>query len=339
MIERIPQTGSRLQHWRTPRAVILMYHRVAEPAADPWELTVSPQHFADQMAVLHEWGRVLPLQEMVRRLKAGTLPQRAVAVTFDDGYADNLRVAKPLLEKYNVPATFFLATGGLDHRREFWWDELERIFLQSERLPDALGLTISGQRHWWKLGPDAARCTRRARKRRPWRITDPPPTRRHRICRVVWEQLLHRTASEQQAALEQLRAWAGTPAAARSTHRTLTSAEVRQLADSELIEIGAHTVTHPALDTLDAPEQYTEITRSKHRLETLLDRPVVSFSYPYGNYTKATVQILQSVQFERACTTEHTPLRPPLDRFALPRMYVPNVGYKTFLRRLRRVLA
>ncbi len=339
MIKRMQRAGELLQRWRTPPALILMYHRVAEPTADPWELAVSPQRFAEQMAVLREWGQVLPLRELVRRFEAGTLPPRTVAVTFDDGYADNLHRALPVLEKYGVPATFFIATGCLESACEFWWDELDRIFLEPGRLPDALGLTLGGNRHWWKLGRDAVLTEEAAARWRSWRAGDPPPTRRHRIYRAIWEQLVGRPPAEQREVLAQLRTWADTDRTARPSHRTLTPVEARRLADSERVELGAHTVSHVSLDRLEAPQQHTEITRSKCRLEALLGRPVTSFSYPYGNYTRATVQILRSVRFERACTTAHDALRPPTDPLTLPRMHVPNVGHEAFLQRLQGALA
>lgn len=339
MIEGMQRASTLLHKWRTPPALILTYHRITASPADPWRRTVSPHRFAEQMAVLREWAHVLTLEEMVHRLEAGTLPPRAVAVTFDDGYADNLHRALPLLEKYGIPATFFIATGGLGRTREFWWDELERIFLQPGRLPDALGLTLDGARHWWKLGRDAVLTEEAAVRWHTWHAEDPPPTRRHRIFRTIWKRLVHRSEAEQQNVLTQLRAWAGAPRTARPTHRTLTPVEARRLADHELAELGAHTVTHVALDRLEAPQQHAEITHSKCRLEALLGRPVTSFSYPYGRYTRATVQILRSVRFARACTTASGPLRPPVDPLTLPRLSVPNIGHEAFLPRLQAAVA
>src|SRR5262245_22040769 len=106
------------------RALILMYHRVAEPPMDPWYLSVSPRHFAEQLDVLRQHARLLRVDQLSRALRDGDVPDRSVVVTFDDGYADNLRTAKSLLELYNVPATVFLTTGYIGQDREFWWDEL-----------------------------------------------------------------------------------------------------------------------------------------------------------------------------------------------------------------------
>ena len=68
-------------------------------------------------------------------VSGGDVPSAGVVVTFDDGYADNFHNAKPLLERYEIPATVFVTTGYLQDQREFWWDELERILLQPGTLP------------------------------------------------------------------------------------------------------------------------------------------------------------------------------------------------------------
>jgi peptidoglycan/xylan/chitin deacetylase (PgdA/CDA1 family) len=94
-----------ISHQSSP--VILMYHRVAEPPCDPWGLAVN---FEQQMRVLRAHRRPLPMSEFVQRLCLGTLPDRAVGITFDDGYIDNLLNAKSILRRYEIPATFFLVT-------------------------------------------------------------------------------------------------------------------------------------------------------------------------------------------------------------------------------------
>ncbi len=109
---------------------ILLYHRVTEVPSDPWALSVTPDHFAGHLEILREYTRPISLQQLSQGLREGNLPDCSVVVTFDDGYADNLLNAKPLLERYDVPATVFLATGLVEHWREPWWDELEQLLLQ-----------------------------------------------------------------------------------------------------------------------------------------------------------------------------------------------------------------
>src|SRR6185437_3528364 len=108
---------------------ILMYHRVADVAVDPWRLAVSPGWFERQMADLARHRSPMPVGELVDRLRRGTAPKDAVAVTFDDGYVDNLVYAKPILAEYGIPATLFLPTGSVGQPEEFWWDELAKLTL------------------------------------------------------------------------------------------------------------------------------------------------------------------------------------------------------------------
>jgi len=109
--------------------VILMYHRIADEPNDPWSLAVSPAHFEEHLRVLSRTRHPLALTEFIAKLRAGTLPPRAVAVTFDDGYVDNLTAGKPRLTAADVPATVFLATGFIDRREPIWWDELACLVL------------------------------------------------------------------------------------------------------------------------------------------------------------------------------------------------------------------
>ncbi len=112
-----------------PKPLILMYHRIADDPVDHWRLAVSPARFEQQLDVLRRTRHPLPLTDFVRGLMAGSLPPNAVALTFDDGYVDNLVAGKPRLAAADVPATVFLTTGFVDRPDGFWWDELARLIL------------------------------------------------------------------------------------------------------------------------------------------------------------------------------------------------------------------
>src|SRR5215216_7794219 len=150
-VGRLRRALQRIKRRVSDRALILMYHRVAEPGCDPWELAVTPEHFRQHLEVLRKYDRMMRNDQLAASLERGKLPNRAVVVTFDDGYADNLLSAKPLLEKYDVPATVFIATGYVGNEREFWWDELERVCLQPGKLPGMLRLNVNGKAYEWNL--------------------------------------------------------------------------------------------------------------------------------------------------------------------------------------------
>src|SRR5215203_633901 len=94
-----------------PRPCILMYHRIAELSLDPWGLAVSPKNFEQQLSFLKQTRQVMRCSEFFKAHEKGTLPANAVAITFDDGYADNLEKGWPLLKRAGLPATLFLTTG------------------------------------------------------------------------------------------------------------------------------------------------------------------------------------------------------------------------------------
>ena len=104
-------------------SAILVYHRVANVSHDPLQLCVSPQNFKKQIIYLKKNFNLIPLSQMVNNLKSHKIKERAVAVTFDDGYSDNLYTALPILEEFNVPATIFITTGNIDSQEDFYWDK------------------------------------------------------------------------------------------------------------------------------------------------------------------------------------------------------------------------
>ena len=129
-----------------------MYHRVAQKGIDPWSLAVTPEHFDQQLAVLKKHAQPLSLLELHQAHKKGKVPEGAVAITFDDGYANNLLEATPILQSHGIPATIFVATGYIEKQREYWWDELDQIFFRPVPLPSVLKFSYKGQHFKYHLG-------------------------------------------------------------------------------------------------------------------------------------------------------------------------------------------
>ena len=127
------EVAARLRSWDP---LILLYHRVTHLVNDRWEIAVTPAHFAEHMEILRRWTTVRALSALD---PPGVRPnERAstVLVTFDDGYADNLSEALPVLQRFDIPATVFVSTDAVVQAREFWWDDLERLVA-----PDEYGAT------------------------------------------------------------------------------------------------------------------------------------------------------------------------------------------------------
>lgn len=316
------------------RALVLMYHRVAGSPTDPWSLSVSPAHFAEQLDVLTRFASPMSLAALWAH--RGQAPPRgpAIAVTFDDGYADNFTTAAPLLSDAGVPATVFVTTGGVGAAREFWWDELDRLLLQPGTLPAGLTLSIGGREHRWSLG-DAARYSEDEWARHlGWRAWQPPPGPRQRLYQEIW-QLLHPLAPEEQyGTTDLLRVWAGAPARVRPDYRTMTPDELSALHRVPGLEIGAHTVTHPVLPRLGPAAQRWELTRSRERLEAWLGAPVTHFSYPHGQSAPETRSALRDAGFTLACTTDPQPVTTGTDALQIPRVMAEDWTGPEFRERL-----
>lgn len=302
------------------RALILFYHGVTNAVSDPWRLHMPPPRFAEQLEVLRRYGKVLRLDALVHGLQTDRLPRRSVAVTFDDGYANNLTEALPLLEKYEIPATIFVTTDYLGSAREFWSDELERLLLHPGRLPAQLQLRLNGHCLDWNLADAAVYQRTDFERHRRWNAWEPgEPSVRHRLYRELYRTLQPLPQPVQQRVLQDLRAQVTEHEAARPLNRFLTPAEVLQLAQSELIEIGSHTVSHPLLPQLAAAQQEREIHESRLTLEEIIGQPVTSLAYPYGRYAAETPGIARAAGMQCACAAEGFVAQAKTDLFRLPR--------------------
>lgn len=323
----------------TRHAAILLYHRVAEDRHDPWSLCVSPRHFAQHLEVLARHHHAVTLAALQSELQQRRMPQRSIVITFDDGYADNLHSALPLLEHWGLPATVFVASWWVGKRRAFWWDDLERLLLRPAALPASLQLYATGGWHRWSLAETSVDLM--AERRDRCDQTADPDFRRS-LHQSVYDLLRPLPHGERENLLADLRAWARADPDGRSSSRPLDLDELQNMARCELIEVGAHTVHHPQLAGLSATEQQAEIEGSKRFLEDVINQPVRSFAYPFGkptDYTSETIALTRNAGFTGACSNFPGPVRRTTDCFQLPRFYVTDCDGDEFSRRLSGWLA
>ncbi len=291
--------------------MILLYHRVTRLRNDPQLLAVSPAHFAEQLDVLARTLRPVPLGEVA----AG--PERAVAVTFDDGYADNLHEAEPLLRRAGVPATVFATTGRTGSGGEFFWDELDRLLLQDDPLPPELTIDLGGVARHYAVGGVADPS---------WDVLRPArPGSREQLYLDLCGAIHRLTADARAAVLGDLRRWAGATATGRGSHRMMTAAELRRLDAGGVVEVGGHTVEHPLLSAETPARQREEIAANRRELATITGRPPAAFSYPFGgrrDYTADTVAAAAAAGYTLACANFPGRVRPGTDPMQLPRFIV-----------------
>jgi peptidoglycan/xylan/chitin deacetylase (PgdA/CDA1 family) len=320
------------------RAVILLYHRVAMPPVDPLLLCTSPAHFAEHLAVIQKDYTPLSLADLAAAHAAGRIPKRAVVITFDDGYADNLHAAAPFLRRFGQRATVFVAGACLEGK-PFFYDELEEILLLAPRLPKTLRVTIDGAAHEWELGDWARRPKAPDESYWKWNMESPAdPTPRHRCYRELFALLRDATTATRNRTISALRKAAATGALKPGTRRLMTRAEIRRAAKEGTLELGAHTYSHPALNRMAPEDQREEILSGKRMLESAAGMPVRAFAYPYGSpwdVSSTTVLLAREAGFFAACANTPAPVDTESDLFWLPRCLVRDWDGQEFARRLR----
>jgi peptidoglycan/xylan/chitin deacetylase (PgdA/CDA1 family) len=318
------KTAKNFSRWLQARvlggALILGYHRIACTSRDSDEVCVSPENFAGHMESLRKYVHPISLSKLVQGLKEGSLPPKSVAVTFDDGYADNLYSAKPILEKYAIPATVFICTGYMG--REFWWDELERLVTGSQADPRMFHLQAGGKQFEWyqaTVSPEEGQLALR-----------------EEFCRALYQFLLSLDVEDQNHAMGVIRRWSEVSSPGISTPRAMKEEELLRLVDGGLIELGAHTSYHPMLPQLSFERQKEEIQSSKRHLESLLSEKIAGFSYPNGRATVHAKALVREMGFTYACTSLHDVVRPGCDVYELTRFWQQNVNGEGFVKRLNR---
>lgn len=340
-IGRIKNVAKHIRSYIEPSVIILLYHRVIDLHSDPQLLCVSLKNFAEQLEMIVSKYNPISLQELCAAVRNKKIPKRGVVITFDDGYADNLYNAKPLLEEYSIPATIFVTTGNFaGNGQEFWWDELERILLQPGLLPEELDLKIGNNSYHWELDGFTLYKEDDFFKYNKWGITDKTnPTLRQSLYRSLCHIIQPLAENEKKIVLNDLRIWAEKDSKGRETHATLSLDEIKKLDEEGLIEIGSHAVSHSLLSSLDQEEQNKEIKQSKVYLEKILGHQIYSFSYPYGSrssYTHATIDAIKEADFKCACSNYSGSVWSDSDLFQLPRILVRNWTRSEFKKRLKR---
>jgi peptidoglycan/xylan/chitin deacetylase (PgdA/CDA1 family) len=291
------------------RGTVLLYHRVCELPDDPLGVAVSPQHFAEQMAVLVADDRPAALADVV----SGAAGPRAVAVTFDDGYVDNLLHALPILQRYSVPATLFASTGHIATGDGFWWDELQRSVeaALSGGEPGPLSLELPSGKRTWR--PDV----------------DTP------IGSLLdWLHAAIRPlpVAEVAAAVSAIRDWAGVESHPPERDRPLTASELKRLADAGPFDVQAHGRNHLSMAFMDSRTRSDEMVGSADDIESWLGRRPTQFAYPFGvpgvDVDAGSRKDAAAAGFSIAVVNAAD--APAGNQHAVPRLAVPDVGGPAF---------
>jgi peptidoglycan/xylan/chitin deacetylase (PgdA/CDA1 family) len=320
---------------RAFKLLVLMYHRIALAETDPWELCVSPENFEQQLQVLKSEYNVISIPDLLQQIADNKICRDAVSITFDDGYTDNFTNAKPLLEKCNYPATFFMATGLTGRQKLFWWDELGNIILQITYLPTFLSIKI-GNNVLTHYLLEPALTTEMHALHKHWKYYEDGPTDRCNLYLKLWESLLPLSSEEIDVVINSLRRWAGANISADNLSFPMTNSQVKQLAMNELFLLGIHTITHPDLSITNKNDQVKEISGSKSDLEKSSHsiEPTI-LAYPYGRYNGLTLAVARRLNIAACFTTEQKTINTEADLRLLGRFQVKNWNGEEFEKQLK----
>jgi peptidoglycan/xylan/chitin deacetylase (PgdA/CDA1 family) len=295
-----------IDRWKSKlsnKGLILLYHKISDnELPDIFNLTVTPKNFEDHLEIINEIANPLSLNEYVSRLKSDTLPERSIAITFDDGYADNYENAFPLLIKNNIHATIFIASKYIG--THFWWEILYQSILKCDKKEIKLsnGLNINLNNDRLKL---FTKLHKEIKKLQFDKI------------KFIVDELFNKSNLEKSNLI----------------NRGMILTELQEISKSNYIEIGGHTETHSQLSLMKREDQRNDIRENKKYLEENLNKKIKYFAYPYGlsdDYNNESINILKEEEFEAAFVNRNSAVSKFNGHFELPRLWVKDLSKDAF---------
>ncbi len=286
----------RLHKRRQASVRILYYHRVNDER-DPFFPAMSAAKFEEEIRVISRNYRVVSMGEALKRLAEDGPAEPVVAITFDDGYEDNCRIAYPILQRYAIPATIFLTTGSIDSREPLWFERLAQAVKTSPHASVDMELDVPRR---LLLRSERDRLSANDHIYAFLRGLD-DTERRDRLCEIL--SLLESVDTGERAG------------------KMLTWDQVRWL-KMRGIDFGGHTVTHPFVSRLRPEEASWEAAECKRRIEEELQEPVDHFAYPSGregDFSPWNKQVILEAGYRAAVSTLWGVNYPGTDRMELRR--------------------
>ena len=293
-------------HFTTPAVVILRYHSILN-ATEAQANCIGPsiihsQHLFDkQMAAIARNYNVVTLDDICSCVANGDMPQKGVAITFDDGFKDNYTYAFPILEKYGIKASFYITTGSIESEYPPWFCRLQHAFRTTEKT-----VWVDSKNGEVKSLLDSE----------SWRSSFLKASRR---CALL-------TGEKQSGEIRQIEKDLGVSPLTSQADIMMNWEEVRELYRHGHI-IGSHTQTHPNVALLGDLELSSELEGSKKVLEEQLQAPVAHFSYPSPigtpHYTHETIRTAKSLGYQTSVTCTAGRVLKGDNALALKRIAVP----------------
>ena len=260
---------------------VLVYHRFSETPKPGY---CTPKNFEQQLQYICRYYNVVSMSELAEKYyDKRNLAPNTIAITVDDGYEDFYNIAFPLLKKYQLPATLYVATGFIENKLWLWPDQVSYIldyaaepraeFLYDDIIALPALNTISSNSNDWQYLID--------------RLLEVNDATKHTIIKQLantWNVNL--------------------PTQAPDKYKPSTEQHLIEMANNN-IEIGGHTVTHPSLGRVDDFQAQVEVTESKKYIDDLLGMSTRSFCYPNGtefDYNETTKHLTEQCGYSCAVT-------------------------------------
>lgn len=284
--------GPHVRSARAPQLLILMYHRILPTNDERTKLEepgmyVTPKTFRNNLRILTQFFEFIALSEWLDKKQKGLpLPDKACAITFDDGWADNYEFAYPILQEMEIPATIFIVSDMIGTNAQFWPERLARI----------VTLISTQQSQQWST-PELQwlRCA----------ITDYKFLETAPSNEEITQLIAHAKQlpdHEIHIRLDQIESKLGLKNAPPNPS-LLGWLQINEMVNSGLIEAGSHTCHHIRLNSQTPIEVIEkEIIHSKQIIERQLAKPVTTFCFPNGDYSETALKLVKKY-YSGAVTT------------------------------------
>jgi peptidoglycan/xylan/chitin deacetylase (PgdA/CDA1 family) len=250
---------------------ILAYHRVG-PQTNKWSL--NPLHekiFEYHINYLSKNFKIVSLSNLSKMIRNKNIPEKAVVITFDDGYKDNYEFAFPILKKYNAPATVFLATGPIEEKKLFWWDKINYLLFHTDM--ESIDLNPLGS---YQLSSNEDKVLAGLN---------------------IQEKLKKMDNNKKEDIIKELINLADVHIPEKLGKKYLLSWNEIKKMNKNGVEFGSHTVTHPVLTNVSLDKAKWEIINSKKIIEENLETEVESFAYPNGDFNAKLSSLVENLGF------------------------------------------
>ena len=302
--------------------ITLTYHRVNNTDTDPWNICVSPENFEAQIKFLNHNFNVISVPDLVKQVTTKRITKDSVCISFDDGYADNFIHAKPILERYNCPAAFFIASGFINQAKSFWWDELEIIFLHTKQLPACLCLIINNNEYNYCI-EETELSEEQWKKHENWKWFENAPTSRCKVFLDIWTKLRSLELRKIRELVLTIRNWAAVNDFSFIDRAPMNKQQLKELSLHKLFTIGLHTHTHIDLTGKQKFVQQQEISTCKNYLSKL-NIQANMLAYPYGRFDDNSIEAVTAFNLDACFTTKAGKIYTDSDLHKLNRWQVCN---------------